>query len=195
MGVGRPGGSGRGYGNSGLRTPGRRFGGEKLEAAIRVETGYRRSLVNRSTDRFRIEFVQSAIYRLATGRAASFRLADIAVSPLGLKSLSDRQSAAMDILAGMTALLPAFATLVLADNGDRAGLGHLLSHLPGHLLATADRPRMPFDIRFDKLADNDLLQLATTFTGLSRTTALSGARSGKAALAAYLNDRMAGISV
>lgn len=141
---------------------------------LRDRLSYRRVLRQRSTDRYKLAFARALIDALAS--RSDTRFAAVAFDlPSWPKRGAAHDRLVRAALAEALADAPAGATVSLVDNGDRAAIGTLV-----HALPSPPRP-----LRYARIGDDDLLQVAALLTGLANPSR-ARSRSTKGELVVHL---------
>jgi hypothetical protein len=140
-----------------------------LVGALRERHAYRRVLRSRSTDRFRTAFAGALIDALAALSGTRFEIVALDLPPWP-KPGPSRDRLVGAVLAEALSALPAGVPATLADTG--AGLG-TLARAAG--FASPGR-----ELRYARIGDDDLLQVAAFMTGLANAgdTRAPSAKSG-----------------
>ena len=142
---------------------------------LRTKLSYRRVLRQRSTDRYKLAFARALIDALA--QRSDTRFAAVAFDlPPWPKRGAARDRLVRAALAEVLAAAPAGAAVSLVDNGDRAAIGTLVHALP----SAPERV-----LRFARIGDDDLLQVAALLTGLANPSR-ARSRSTKGELVGHL---------
>ncbi|MFH1795086.1 MAG: hypothetical protein ABIK36_16000 [Pseudomonadota bacterium] len=143
---------------------------------LRTKLSYRRVLRQRSTDRYKLAFARALIDALAERPDTRFAAVAFDLPPWP-KPGAARDRLVREAFAEALAAAPAGAAVSLVDNGDRAAIGTLV-----HALPSAQSARV---LRFARIGDDDLLQVAALLTGLANPSR-ARSRSTKGELVAHL---------
>lgn len=142
-------------------------------AGLRARLSYRRVLRSRSTDRFKLAFARALLDMLAGRADTRFAVVSFELPPWPGRGAA-RDALVRRAVEAALAAAPAGVPVTLIDNGDGANLGTLLRALPNER-----------DLRYRKIGDDDLLQIASLMTGLANPPR-PGSRSTKGELVAHL---------
>jgi len=150
-------------------------------AQLRADTSYRRVLRSRSTDKYKIAFAGRLIDGLLAHKDTRFVALDLTV-PAWPNTSAERAALVGRLAATIFAEAPPGATIHAVDNDDGTNFGELYS-------ASISSP--PRTIRYSKIAQDDLLQIAAFLAGLATGAPSSSARSAKTQLRDHLKMRLA----
>jgi len=143
-------------------------------SGLREKLSYRRVLRQRSTDRYKLAFARALIDALAERSDTRFAAVAFDLPPWPKRGAA-RDRLVRAALAEALAAAPAGAPVSLVDNGDRAAIGTLV-----HALPSPPRP-----LRYARIGDDDLLQVAALLTGLANPSR-ARSRSTKGELVVHL---------